>query len=192
MGMPGQQRDVSDAITLYTAFIADAASTSTRRQTVNNIYIGVNGLFLTGLGFLLVNSRLDSWWVVAATAAIALTVTPLNAAWLRTLQYYEHLLNTRYTTMQDIETHHQFSERLFGSESAALPRGPLIGQAIMTGSSLPPVAKKQDRLSVGLATSSTLEISLPRYFLGLYPIIALGTAILVFIITQHIIPPITL
>ena len=185
---PQTQPNISDIISLYTALIDDAANTSTRRQTVNNIYIGVNGLFLTALGFLLISSHLNSWWVVAATTAIALAVTPLNRAWLQTLRYYERLLSARYQTMREIEIHHQFDERLFGTNNDAPHKPPLVGQAFMVD---PPLAYKsvsRDRLGTELATSTTLEIHLPRYFLWLYPMIAFGTANIVLLITLHILP----
>jgi len=232
----------SDVITIYTALIADAANTSTRRQTVNNIYIGVNGLFLTAMGFLLVSSHLDSWWVVAAAVAIALAVTPLNRTWLRTLKYYEKLLTARYKTMREIEVHNQITERLFGADNAvptanrpslaaqaAIPTAgspftgqpfnpatgsPLTGQGAfpegaspLTGNIVFPAAgspltyggpyastsdTNADKLSSSLATSTTLEMSLPRYFLWLYPAIAAGTAILVFLVSQHIMSAISL
>ncbi len=254
MSAPDPVDDLGDVISIYTALIADAANISTRRQTVNNIYIGVNGLFLTAMGVLLISSHLDSWWVVVAAVAIALAVAPLNNSWLRTLKYYEKLLTARYKTMREIEVHHQLTERLLGSGTLTSPenRPPLAGQmanptagstftgqaavptagstftgqaAIPTGGSPftgqarnPDVASPltgniafptpgypltyssytgaggtdADRLSSSLATSTTLEMSLPRYFLWLYPAIAAGTAILVFLVSQHILSAISL
>jgi hypothetical protein len=235
MSAPDPAGDFGDIIRIYTALIADAANTSTRRQTVNNIYIGVNGLFLTAMGVLLISSHLDSWWVVVAAVAIALAVTPLNRSWLRTLKYYERLLTARYKTMREIEVHNQITERLFGTgnampsanrpslaaqtanPTAGSPFHPAAGSSLtgqaavpdagspLTGNIAFPVAgspltygyigasdANADKLSSSLATSTTLEMSLPRYFLWLYPAIAAGTAILVFLVSQHIMSAISL
>jgi len=191
MSIPSNQNDKSDVIALYTALIADAANTSTRRQTVSNIYLGVNGLFLTALGFLLISSRLNSWWVVIASAAITIAVMPLNRSWLQTLSYYEQLLTGRYTIMREIEVQHHFSERLFGASTSPSGEVPLVGQATYLNAPLAYAGMSPDRLSSGLATSSTLEKSLPRYFLWLYPAIALGVALLVLLITNHFLEAIT-
>jgi hypothetical protein len=194
MSTPNSQSSLSDVITLYTALIADAANTSTRRQTVNNIYIGVNGIFLTGVGFLLISSHLDSWWIFAATTAVALAIAPLNRAWLQSLRYYERLLSARYKTMREIEIKHQLTERLLDVQPSQQPtsHSSLVGQAAFTGSPLPYAGMNQERLSESFSTSSLLEMSLPRYFLWLYPIIALASALLVFLTTQHLLPALSL
>jgi hypothetical protein len=196
MSVPSSQGNESDIILLYTALIADAANTSTRRQTVSNIYLGINGLFLTAMGFLFITSRLNSWWVVGATAAITIAVTPLNRSWLQTLGYYEQLLNGRYTLMREIEVQHRFSERLFGTTDSPAGEARLAGQAVALNAPLAyaraiPDRLTPDRLSSGLATSSTLEKSLPRYFLWLYPILAVGIAVLVLLISTGVLSPIT-
>jgi hypothetical protein len=195
MSTPTSEETFTNVVSLYTALIADAANTSARRQTVNTVYIGVNGIFLTGVGILLISSRLDTWWIVGAMALIAIVVAPLNRAWLRSLTYYERLLSGRYKTMREIEIYHRLTERLLGTNAAmqSPDKAPLVGQAAFAGSPLPYSGNviEQDRLSDSFSTSSLLEMSLPRYFLWLYPAIAIGGAILVFLTTQHILPAIS-
>ncbi|MBA3826656.1 MAG: hypothetical protein H0X24_22495, partial [Ktedonobacterales bacterium] len=104
---------------------------------------------------------------------------------------YEQLLDGRYTIMREIEVHHHFTERLFGTANSPSGEVPLMGQSAFRNAPLAYAAMTPDRLSSGLATSSTLEKSLPRYFLVLYPAIAGGVALLVFLITNHFLGALT-
>jgi hypothetical protein len=89
--------------------------------------------------------------------------------------------------MRDIEVQHHFSERLFGTPTSPAGDAPLAGQSAMLNAPLAYARINPDRLSIsnGLATSSTLEKNLPRYFLWLYPTITLGVAAVVTLITNH-------
>src|SRR5205823_13807306 len=74
-----------------------------RRQHTKDVYIGINTVFLTTIGLLLLQSHLDTWWVLAIVSAITLIIMPLNATWRTALLRYGRSLSFRYDYLKEIE-----------------------------------------------------------------------------------------
>src|SRR5262249_55051965 len=94
---------VFERIGEYTAVLENLVQLSLRRQNTNNFFVGLNTVFLTGLGVLLFSTRLASWWVVGATAAITLAILPLNATWRTAIKRYKVGISVRKVYLQEIE-----------------------------------------------------------------------------------------
>jgi hypothetical protein len=179
---------LKDTIELYTALMEDAASMSERRQTVSNIYTSLNGLFLTAIGVLLVSSRFTRWWIAVAMLIVTLAVMPLNLAWLRMLRHYHAWLNLRYQNMYEIETRNHLAERVLGIGTAGDAPAPLVAQRVESPS-MSYSSGRAAALAIDLAGGSRFEMSLPRYFLALYPLITIGTVAVVALTSAHLIAP---
>src|SRR5437763_7395370 len=76
----------------YQAVLENHAQLSARRQHVNDVYVGLNTVFLTALGILLLQSHLDTWWVFVVVSAVTLIIMPINLAWRAALRRYGNRL----------------------------------------------------------------------------------------------------
>lgn len=166
---------VFERIGEYTAVLENLVQLSLRRQNTNNIFVGLNTVFLTGLGILLFSTRLASWWVVGATAAITLAILPLNVTWRTAIKRYKAGISVRKVYLQEIEE--EFRKRR--------------GTAEM-GSSAPPLGlflKIRDTSSLHQHGNTELEVRVATYFLMLYPIITIVVGILTYFVIYQAIPP---
>lgn len=91
-------------------FVAeDTAKITDRRQTVNNLFITLNVLFVTGAGYLLSQMLATTppqplYWYVGGMAAIAVITTLLNDTWLRLTDFSRKLINLRFRYLEALET----------------------------------------------------------------------------------------
>lgn len=91
----------------YNNVVENTAKLSDRRQTINDIFVGLNSLFLTALGFLFISLQLTTWWPTALFASIALMTTLVNRTWLRLNDRYRALISIRLRYAQKLEEHMQ-------------------------------------------------------------------------------------
>jgi hypothetical protein len=154
----------------YKAILDNLAQVSARRQHVNQLYASLNTVFLTGLGILLLQTHLNSWWIVAVVSAITLAILPLNLTWRKALIRYKDSIAFRYEYLEEIENEFR------------LRRGePDIG-----------IFLRFKESGKHLAGHTHIEIQLATYFLWLYPLITLIMGLLVYLVKIHFIPPLTI
>jgi hypothetical protein len=103
----------------YKAVLEDTAQASNRRRTDNTLFVGLNTVFLTGIG-LFASSRLASWDTVVAVAIVAIIAVPVNMMWYRGLAYWMKSLAEREEYIRSIER--GFRARS-GAASSDLPIG---------------------------------------------------------------------
>ncbi len=170
---------VFERIEEYTAVLENLVQLSLRRQNTNNVFVGLNTVFLTGLGVLLLSTHFASWWVVGATAAFTLAILPLNLNWRMAIKRYKAGINVRKAYLEVIET--EFCERRGGSGSSGIGGG---------AAGKPPLGLFLKIRDTPLRAhgNTELEVRLTTYFLVLYPIITLLVALLTGLVTLRIIP----
>jgi hypothetical protein len=88
------------------------ANLTDRRQRTNDVYIGVNALFLTGVGLLVVSSHFTSWVPVIEIGTITAVILPLNWAWVRAIDFYTRFVDVHYQCLDTIESRFQFVTNL--------------------------------------------------------------------------------
>jgi len=162
----------------YIAVMEDASSTSSRRQTTNDVFVGINVIFLTALGILLISSSGDTWWLTIEVGFLAASILPLNIFWLAALRNYRNLLGIRYQYLLEIELN-----------NPALFHGFKVGDSgglHMQLSRLP--GYRRGRRGYRTSRSAAIEIPLAVYFLLLYPMITLALALLTFLTGMGILP----
>src|SRR5215469_13331268 len=88
----------------YLALIQDTTKLSDRRQTANDLFVGLNVVIFTGMGALFYGSHLRTWWVTIIYAAVSALAIFLNITWLRLNGRYRRLINLRINYMAQLET----------------------------------------------------------------------------------------
>lgn len=79
-----------------------------RRQTVNTLFVSINALFLTGVGYLLLqffHDKSDSGWFIGGFIIIAFIMTFINNTWLKLSESNRRLVDLRIRYMQRLEAH---------------------------------------------------------------------------------------
>lgn len=90
-------------------FVAeDTSKLSDRRQTVNNLFVTINVLFVTGGGYLLTqfttsNQHFALFWYVGGLAAIAIIATLLNSSWMHLTENSRRLIDLRFRYLRSLE-----------------------------------------------------------------------------------------
>ena len=158
----------------YKAILEHHAQLSARRQHTNDVYIGLNTVFLTALGWLLLQSHLDTWWVFAVVSAMAIIILPINATWRAALLRCKRSLSYRYDYLREIEQE-------FRTRRGNIANQPEIGLFL-----------RFKEASLDQKGNTHLEMRLATYFIYLYSIIALVVGILVYLIEAHLIPPLNI
>lgn len=97
----------------YRAILEDTAAMNSRRQNTNGLFVSINVVFLTALGFLLLSSHLDSWWTAAALVTVTFAILPLNISWIWIIRVYKRLIDIRHKTLQRIENDFNFVLSLY-------------------------------------------------------------------------------
>lgn len=170
----------------YTTIVENTAKLSDRRQTVSDLFLGVNSLFLAAAGFVAISSHLTSWWAVAITGAIAAVTLITNSIWLRLIGRYRTLINLRIRYLEALELALQ-SQGTFGTiaiasedskKTTTVSRGVFL---IEKDSSLYRKGAK-----VGFFK---LESNLVVTFMLAYVVLALAAAILTYLVINHYLPP---
>ena len=147
---------------------------SIRRQHINDLYIGLNTVFLTALGFLILQSGLNTWWIAAIVGAIGAVVTPLNLVWRATLVRYGQHLALRFDYIREVEKDLQESYRGSGVRSD-------VG-----------VHLRVKKAGMHRKGNTQLERVLATYFIVLYPTLAVVVAVIVLLARMQLIPPLAL
>ncbi len=171
---------VFERIEEYKAVLENLVQLSARRQNTNNVFVGLNTVFLTGLGILLLSTRFTSWWIVGAALAITLAIVPLNLTWRTSIIRYKRGINVRKDYLQEIEQ--EFRQR-----RAQVAVGP-VGTA-----GTPPLGLflKVRETTLHRHGNTELELRLVTYFLVLYPLITLGVSVLTYLVSSQVIPPLS-
>jgi hypothetical protein len=104
----------------YRAIAQETGKISDRRQTVNDLFLGVNSLFLTAAGFAVVSSDLATWWATGICAAIAAVAVAINVTWIHLIHRYRVLIELRIRYMEGLEKLLQ-ADGVFGPVEVALP-----------------------------------------------------------------------
>lgn len=79
-----------------------------RRQTVNTLFVSINALFLTGVGYLLFQffqSSHDAIPFLIAFLAIAIITSLINSAWLSLSESNRKLVDLRIRYLKQLEKH---------------------------------------------------------------------------------------
>lgn len=77
-----------------------------RRQTVNTLFVSINALFLTGVGYLLLqffHDHSDSGWFIGGFIIIALIMSYINKTWLKLSESNRRLVDLRIRYMKQLE-----------------------------------------------------------------------------------------
>lgn len=155
----------------YKAVLETQAQISARRQHMNDVYIGLNTVFLTALGLLLVQSHLDTWWVFVVVSAVMIAIMPINLTWRAALNRYGNMLSFRFDYLREIEQEFR------------------VWKGKITGPSAVGLHLREKELDLHQKNNTQLEIHLATYFVCLYPVLALIVGVLVYLIQVHLIPP---
>ncbi|HZC05101.1 MAG TPA: hypothetical protein VE338_05615 [Ktedonobacterales bacterium] len=93
----------------YQFLLEDTGKLSDRRQSVNTLFVSINALFLTGVGFLLLQSLQAAAYVaesiifIVGFLTIAMITTRINHRWLRISEQYRKLVNLRIRYLTELE-----------------------------------------------------------------------------------------
>jgi hypothetical protein len=87
----------------YTTLVSEASKLSDRRQVMNDIFVGLNALFLTAMGVLFLSSHLQSWWTTGVYGAITLFTVIFNLIWYRLINRYRQIVGLRIRYLRSLE-----------------------------------------------------------------------------------------
>lgn len=88
----------------YKAVLDNLSGLSSRRQNTNNVYVGLNTVFLTALGFFLsTHLNFIVWSTAVAVGIMTLPLVFLNTVWLCSLKRYGRGAQVRYDYLREIE-----------------------------------------------------------------------------------------
>jgi hypothetical protein len=168
--------NIFERIEEYKAILENHAQLSARRQHVDDVFVGLNTIFLTALGFLLLQSHLDTWWVFVVVSTVTLIILPVNIIWRSALIRYGERLSVRCDYLREIEQE-------FRTRRGKVADEPEIGLFSRL---------KETGLHHRKKSNTQLEVKLATYFICLYPIISLAVGILVYLVKAHLIPPLNI
>jgi hypothetical protein len=172
----------------YEKIMEESGKLSDRRQTVSDLFLGINSLFLTAAGFSAVASNLTTWWSTGICCAIAIVAIPINITWIQLIHRYRALIDLRSRYLEGLEKSLQ-SDDSFGTISIAsadrrkvdqYPRGVYGVEAIVLYSK---------GSKVGFYT---LERRLVLIFILAYALLTAVVAVLTFLITNGVLAPLKL
>lgn len=164
----------------YTALLEQHDRLSSRRQNLNDVFVAINTIFLTAIGLLLVQSRLDSWWIVGSIGVITLAITPINAIWRTVIDRYKGEIKVHVEYLSAIER--EFRRRREASEGP--PHDPPYEGEIPIGFYLYNSLRRRPH-----GGKARLEKRLANYFIVLYPLITLLVAAVTYLVIMGMIPP---
>lgn len=170
----------------YTAIMETTGRLSDRRQTTNNHYVSLNVLFLTALGYLIFFSRLANWWIVVALSVMTITATIINSTWLRLIHRYTRLIGIRISYLEGLENLLRATGQYAEVHVAAGKQERVVPFGIFHLERELIFAKEAQGYGM-----SQLEKSLVWVFLAAFPLVTALIALLTYLITSHIIPPVS-
>ena len=170
----------------YASVAADTRSLSDRRQTVGDLFLGVNSLFLAAAGIVAAGDHLASWWPVAIVSAIAVITIFMNSIWLRLIGRYRALTSLRIRYLEALEKALQevgtfdtislLSEN--GKDTYTIKRGVYLTE------------QDSKLYNKGFKTGFfKLERDLVITFIFAYILLTLATAGLTYLVLNHYLPP---
>jgi hypothetical protein len=180
---PGPRSRGYGRIGEYHAILEDTAGISARRQNTNDIFVGLNVVFLTGIGFLLTSTHFTSWFPTITLAFISIFTYLLNRIWVRTLKDYSKLLGVRHKYIEDLER--EFREEHGGDEIGMFL---IIGKELY-GKGASMQAKEKKATVLGF---TTLELRMARLLTWAYPAITVAAGIVTWMVTVGVVPPVSL
>lgn len=158
----------------YKVVLEEHGRLSARRQNLNDVFVAINTIFLTAIGILVFQSKLDSWWFVGAVGAIALAITPLNVTWRTAIDRYKSEIKFHIEYLMSIER--EFRRRREANEGISPADELRIGFYLYNTS--------RRRAHSGKAR---IEKRLANYFIILYPLIFLAVAALTYMVSNGLI-----
>jgi len=146
----------------YKAVLEDTAQASNRRRTDNTLFVGLNTVFLTGIG-LVVSPNFGSWDAVVAVAMVTAIAVPVNVMWYRGLAYWMTSLGVREEYIRSIE-------KEFRKRSATIESELPIGLYLYLQSE-----------NVGRMRSLKMDQRFALFFAVIYPVATACLAILTYV-----------
>jgi hypothetical protein len=166
----------------YLALMEDTTKLSDRRQTTNDLFVGLNVVFFTGMGALFYASHLKTWWVTGLFAAITVVAFFLNLTWIRLNNRYSLLVGLRIRYMHQLESALQ-SQGIFVAD-APLPGAPrLPGTAPATGTGIYTLEYQRLYTKKARFGFSRLERRLIIVFMIAYVLATAGVAVVTYLIS---------
>ena len=172
-------------LTEYLAIAENTAKLSDRRQTVSDLFLGVNSLFLAAAGFVAVSNHLTSWWAVGIVVAIAVIAVFINSIWLRLIKRYRTLISLRIRYLEALERALQkagtFGEVMLSSEDNKEKHTVLQGVYL--------IEQNSNLYSKGSKMGFyKLELGLVWVFIVAYIVLALASVVFTYLVTKNILP----
>jgi hypothetical protein len=173
----------------YLALMEDTTKLSDRRQTTNDLFVGLNVVFFTGMGALFYASHLKTWWVTGLFAAITAIAFFLNFTWIRLINRYSRLVGLRILYMHQLESALQ-SQGIFVADPPSAPGQP----GVMPGMGIGIYTQEYRRLYTKDSQFgfSRLERGLIVIFMVAYVLATIGVATVTYLITTNVIGSVSL
>jgi hypothetical protein len=141
----------------YKLFVDDTARFTERRQTVSNIYVGVNSLLLAAIGLLIKDLGARGLWTLVLPLPLITAGIAVSLWWRQLIRKYKMLVGLRVSTLREMEDEMPDSAKMYHVEDKLYPRDE-------NGKMIP---------GKGL-NFSDLEARLPMVFVVLYCIFGIG------------------
>jgi hypothetical protein len=170
VGTASQPPSPFERIEEYKAVLDDTAHAAERRRTSTTLYVGLNSLFLTGIG-LYAAPHFGSWETVTSVAIVMIVALPVNIIWYAGLARWARNLTARMEYVRSIEQE-------FRARRGEVQGDPQIGLFLYLHSK-----------NVGRLGTIRLEQRLALYFAFLYPIATVSLAIFAWVLQTPDLPP---
>lgn len=169
----------------YVAIAENTAKLSDRRQTLGDLFLGINSLFLAAAGFVALSNHLTSWWAVTIVGAITVITIIMNSIWFRLIGRYRALINLRIRYLEALEVALQevgtFGPIILASEDGK-DKYPILRGVYL-------IEKKSDLYSKGAKMGFfKLERELVVTFIFAYILIAVASGVLTYLVIHNILP----
>lgn len=173
----------------YVAVMENTKSLSDRRQTLGDLFLGINSLFLAAAGFVAASDHLASWWPVGIVCTIAVITIFMNTRWYKLINSYRTLINLRVRYLEALERALQdsgaFNEITLFSEDGKEKHSTLRGVHLIEKDA----TYYRKGAQVGFFK---LERDLVVTFIVAYIVLTVATAAFTFLVMNHILPPLIL
>jgi hypothetical protein len=172
----------------YLAVMEDTAKLSDRRQTVSDLFVGINSLFLTAAGFVAGTTQFTTWRPTALCAAITLVTLVFNSVWLQLIARYRALTNLRIRYLTGLEKSLQ-ADGIFSPLDIASEDGKKVEHALRGVYGIEADSLYRQAPKVGFYR---LERRFIIVFMIAYPLLtAAVAAVSAAIIVFHLLPPLS-
>ena len=173
-------------LTEYLAIAENTAKLSDRRQTVSDLFLGINSLFLAAAGFVAVSNRLTSWWAVAIVFAITAIAAIINSIWIRLIGRYRALISLRIRYLEGLERLLQ-ANGTFGDMKLVLEDSQ---KEVPATRGIYLIEQNSDLYSKGSKMGFyKLELGLVWVFFVAYIVLAVASVVFTYLVTAQILSP---